>query len=331
MSTPHFPQQRPRRLRRQPLIRQALADTRLAAQDLILPIFVSDAPSPTPVASMPGVEQLPVSHALDYIGRLSNAGVTQFILFGVTPEARKDSVGSYAIDPMAPVNRLLEAVKSARLPVVMYADLCFCEYTSHGHCGVLDTHDPQTMVDNDATLKNLARAAVAQAHAGADVVAPSGMMDGMVAAIRRALDHDGFPQVAILSYSVKYASSFYGPFREAGGGGMKFGDRKSYQMDYRRTREWRTELEADIAQGADMVMVKPAAAYLDVIHQVRQACALPVVAYHVSGEYAMLHAAARNGWLDLKAAALETTYAIKRAGADLVISYFAPQLVEWLK
>ncbi|MEX0774492.1 MAG: porphobilinogen synthase, partial [Phycisphaeraceae bacterium] len=185
-------------------------------------------------------------------------------------------------------------------------------------------------VDNDRTLELLGSTAVAQARAGADVVAPSGMMDGMVGAIRKALDEAGYPHTAILSYSVKFASHFYGPFREAGQGGMKFGTRQDYQMDFRRSREWRTELEQDLAEGADMVMVKPAAAYLDVIHQVRQACAVPVVAYHVSGEYAMLYAAAQRGWLDLRQTALETTWAIRRAGADLIITYFAADLLEWL-
>jgi porphobilinogen synthase len=267
------------------------------------------------------------------IRRLRKAGLRQFILFGVTPAAKKDAAGSYAADPDAPVNRALAAVRDAGLDVLLYADLCFCEYTDHGHCGVLSADNPGTagwVVDNDRTLENLGRTAVAQAQAGTDVVAPSGMMDGMVGAIRGALDGAGFLQTAILAYSVKYASGFYGPFRDAGEGGMKFGDRRGYQMDYRRSREWRTELAADLAQGADLVMVKPAAAYLDIIHQVRQACSVPVAAYHVSGEFAMLHAAAQRGWLDLRQAALETTYAIKRAGADLILTYFAPQLVEWL-
>ncbi len=280
---------------------------------------------------MPGVSQLPVTDAVKTIRRLREAGLSQFILFGVTAAAKKDAVGSYAASNDAPVNRVLQQVREADLDVLMYADLCLCEYTDHGHCGHLAKDDPQWIVDNDRTLEMLGKTAVVQANCGADVVAPSGMMDGQVAAIRQALDAAGHTPTAIGSYSVKFASGLYGPFREAGEGGMTFGDRHGYQMDYRRSREWRTELEADLAQGADMVMVKPAATYLDIVYQVRQACSVPVAAYHVSGEYAMLHAAAQNGWLDLKATVLETTYAIKRAGADLILTYFAPQLVEWIE
>lgn len=327
----HHGPQRPRRLRRGPLLRNAVADVQLRLDNLIYPLFVTAAKTAKPVSSMPGVSQLPVDDALQLIRKLSQQGLTQFILFGVTPDHHKDPLGSYASAPDSPVNLTLKKVRDAGLPVVMIADTCFCEYTSHGHCGVLHERDPLTTVDNDATLAHLAQAAVAQANAGADIVAPSGMMDHQVAAIRAGLDASGHENTAILAYSVKFASSFYGPFREAGGGGMKFGDRKGYQMDYRRSREWRTELDADIAQGADLVMVKPAAAYTDIIRQVRDHTALPVAAYHVSGEYAMLHAAAQNGWIDLKASALETTFAIKRAGADLILTYFAPQLIDWLK
>ncbi len=322
---------RPRRLRRGQTLRDMVADVRLTPDDLILPLFVGQMDQARSVSSMPGVSQWPVTDAVRTIRDLSSAGLRQFILFGVTPWEKKDAAGSYAADPDAPVNRTLAAVRDAGLDVVMYADLCFCEYTDHGHCGVLieGDHD-QWVVDNDATLEYLGRAAVAQARAGADIVAPSGMMDGMVGAIRAALDADGRIETGILSYSVKFASDFYGPFREAGEGGMSFGSRRGYQMDYRRGREWQIELEIDLAEGADMVMVKPAASYLDVIAKVREACSVPVAAYHVSGEYAMLHAAAERGWLDLRAAAVETTTAIKRAGADLILSYFAPRLIEWL-
>lgn len=323
-----------RRLRRSPLLREAMADVTLQPRHLIYPIFVSEAAEPIPVASMPGVSQLPVDDAVALMRKLSERGLKQFLLFGVTPNEKKDPEGSYAASPDAPVNRALRAARQAKLDVLLYADLCLCEYTSHGHCGVLaeEANDGRTSVnvDNDRTLALYAATAVAQARAGADVVAPSGMMDGQVAAIRSALDEAGFQRTAILAYSIKYASGFYGPFREAGGGGMRFGDRCGYQMDYRRQREWRSELAVDLAEGADMVMVKPAAAYLDIVHQVRQACDVPVAAYHVSGEYAMLHAAAANGWLDLRTTALETTYAIRRAGADLIITYFAPQLLDWL-
>jgi porphobilinogen synthase len=321
---------RPRRLRRGRVLRDAVADVKLSADCLIYPLFVGAMDEPRPVASMPEVSQLPVAEAVRTIRELSGRGLRQFLLFGVTPAGRKDATGSYAADADAPVNRCLKAVRDAGLEVVMYADLCFCEYTSHGHCGVLAAGDDKWVVDNDATLVNLGRAAAAQAAAGADVVAPSGMMDGQVGAIRSALDAAGHIETAILAYSVKYASNFYGPFREAGEGAMGFGDRQGYQMDYRRGREWRTELALDLAEGADMVMVKPAAGYLDVVAGVRQACSVPVAAYHVSGEYAMLHAAADRGWLDLKAAAMETTWSIKRAGADLIVTYFAPRLLTWL-
>ncbi|MCE9589375.1 MAG: porphobilinogen synthase [Planctomycetes bacterium] len=325
-----YPTHRPRRLRRGKRLRDAVADVRLHPDNFVYPLFVGQMRRTKPVSSMPGVSQLPVSDAVRLMRDLSKRGLRQFILFGVTPAKFKDDSGAWAASPDAPVNRVLSEVRSKGLDVLTYADLCFCEYTDHGHCGTLDPHDHEGVVDNDVTLEALGRAAVAQAQAGADVVAPSGMMDGQVGAIRSALDAAGFKQTAILAYSVKYASGFYGPFREAGEGGMKFGDRRGYQMDYRRSREWRVELAADLAQGADMVMVKPAATYLDVIHQVRQACDVPVAAYHVSGEYAMLHAAAQRGWVDLKSAALETTIAIKRAGADLILTYFAPRLIDWI-
>ena len=325
-----FPQHRPRRLRRSATLRNAVADVTLSPDDLILPLFVTNADQPTPVDAMPGVSQLPVKDAVETIRSLSKRGLNQFILFGVTPGSQKDAVGSYAASPDAPVNRVLQTVREAGIDALLYADLCFCEYTDHGHCGAVVEGDRLGIVDNDRTLELLAKTATVQARCGADVVAPSGMIDGQVGAIRSALDAQGFHHTAILSYSIKYASSFYGPFREAGQGAMAFGDRCGYQMDHRRGREWRVELEADLAQGADMVMVKPAATYLDVVRQVRDVCSFPVAAYHVSGEYAMLHAAAQRGWLDLKATALETTYAIKRAGADLIVTYFASQLIEWL-
>jgi porphobilinogen synthase len=333
------PQSRPRRLRRTSAIRDAVRDITIPVDCLIYPLFVGEMDQPKPVASMPGVSQLPVDAAVQTIKDLAAEGLRQFLLFGVTPGSKKDATGSYAAHPDAPVNRVLQAVRSAGLDVVMHADLCFCEYTDHGHCGVLidgaecadgDSISGGAVVDNDRTLINLGKTAAAQASYGADFVAPSCMMDGMVAAIRHALDDSGHQQNAILSYAVKYASNFYGPFRDAGEGGMAFGDRKGYQMDFRRSREWRTEVLADIQQGADMVMVKPAAAYLDIIRGVRECCDVPVAAYHVSGEYAMLHAAAEKGWLDLKETALETTYAIRRAGADMIVTYFAPQLLKWL-
>ena len=327
-----FPQIRPRRLRRGQCIRDAVADVTISVKSLILPIFVSESEDEVPVSSMPGVSQLPVDRAVGRVRQLQKEGLKQFIFFGVTPATKKDARGSYAWSPDAPVNRTLAAIRDGGLDeVLLVADLCFCEYTDHGHCGILCTDDPYGRVDNDATLELLARTACAQAQAGADVVAPSGMIDGQVGAIRSALDKAGHGHVAIMSYSVKFASNLYGPFRDAGEGGMTVGDRQGYQMDFRRQREWRTELAADLVQGADMVMVKPALTYLDIIWQVRQACDVPVVAYHVSGEFAMLHAAAQRGWVDLKQATLEATYAIKRAGADLIITYFAPALMDWIR
>jgi len=328
--TGSFPLQRPRRLRRTSVLRDAVVDVRLSPGDLVCPLFVSDQDQSEPIASMPDISRLPVRDAVDLIQQLVDRGLKQFLLFGVTDPAKKDPQGQYALNADAPVNRVLADVRARGIDALLIADLCLCEYTDHGHCGVLCQDDPKWIVDNDRTIEQLSQVGRVLAASGADVVAPSGMMDGQVAAIRAALDTDGFNHVAIMSYSIKYASSFYGPFRDAGGGGMTFGDRKGYQMDYRRNREWRIELEADLAQGADMVMVKPAAAYLDIVRQVRDACSVPVVAYHVSGEYAMLLAAAANGWLDLKEAALEITSGIKRAGADLIVTYLAQRLLDWI-
>jgi porphobilinogen synthase len=325
-------------------MRDLVADVRLHPDDLVMPLFVRVGSNINkPVSSMPGVAQMSPDVALATIRSMAAAGLRAFILFGVTEPERKDAAGSAALDPANPVNTTLRMVRDAGVEALLIADLCFCEYTDHGHCGVLSgplapgeragvraAANKDCDVDNDATLLNLAAAAAEQARAGADVVAPSGMMDGQVRAIRRGLDSAGFDHAAILSYSVKYASSMYGPFREAGEGAPQFGDRRGYQMDYRRSREWKRELELDLAEGADAVMVKPAATYLDVISAVRGACDVPVAAYHVSGEYSMIHAAAERNWIDLKGAAVETTTAIKRAGADLILTYFAPKLIEWL-
>lgn len=325
-----FPVQRPRRLRRGQTVRNALADVRLTRHDLVYPLFVGDLAAPEPIDSMPGISRLPVLDAVETIGQLAKAGLQQFMLFGVTNPTKKNAQGAYAADADAPVNRVMATVRDRGVEAWMFADLCLCEYTDHGHCGVLCQDDPKWVVNNDATVQQLGKVAQVLAASGADVVAPSGMMDGQVAAVRRALDDAGYAHVAILSYSVKYASSLYGPFREAGGGEMSFGDRRGYQMDYRRQREWQTEVDADVAEGADMVMVKPAVAYLDIVRQVRDRCHVPVAAYHVSGECAMLWAAAQRGWVDLQPAALEITSGIKRAGADLIVTYLAPQLLEWI-
>ena len=331
MSVAPFPVLRHRRLRASGALRELVADVRVVASQLVCPLFVGETEEPVPVESMPGVEQLPVGVAVGRMRELAAAGVGGFLLFGVTPEGEKDAAGMHAASPDAAVNRTLNEAKEAGIDAVLIADLCFCEYTDHGHCGpIAGSRGGTVNVDNDATLEQLSIAAAAQAAAGADVVAPSGMMDGQVAAVRRGLDAGGFQDTPILSYSVKYASNMYGPFRDAGGGGMAFGDRRGYQMDPRRRREWRTELAQDMAEGADMVMVKPAMSCLDIIKGVRESCDVPVAAYHVSGEYAMIHAAAQRGWLDLEAVAVESTRAIVRAGADVVVTYFAEALCEWL-
>lgn len=316
-------------------MRDLVADVRLEAQDLVLPMFVADIEAPVAVGSLPGVKQWPVEAAVAEMRRLTGLGLRAFVLFGVTEEGKKDPEGCFAEDPESPVLRTLRLARSSGVEAVMIADLCLCEYTSHGHCGPLEAEavcggDGFAAVDNDATLERLGTVAVAQAAAGADIVAPSGMMDGQVAAIRGALDGAGYAGVSILSYAVKYASCFYGPFRDAGGGGMSFGHRRGYQMDPRRSREWRTELRLDLEQGADMVMVKPAAHYMDVLAGVRSATEVPVAAYHVSGEYAMIEAGAAAGCVDRREAHLEVATGLRRAGADLIVSYASEDLAGWL-
>jgi len=305
-------------------LRGSLAEVRLSRGDLIVPVFVREGGGlRQEVASMPGVYQMSVDVAANWLEELSEQGLNAFLVFGVMDADRKDAAGSAALDPDNVVCRLLRQSKTRKVPMVGITDLCFCEYTSHGHCGVL-TADRST-VDNDATVQRLVQQAVNHAKAGADIVAPSGMMDGAVAALRAGLDSAQFTDVAILSYSVKYASAFYGPFRDAAESAPQFGDRRSYQMDPARgIREALHEAQLDVDQGADLVMVKPAGPYLDFLAAIRQHLNVPLVAYQVSGEYAMLEAAARQGWLDRDAAVLESLLAIKRAGADLIISYFAP-------
>jgi porphobilinogen synthase len=323
-----FPASRPRRLRRSPALRDLVAENNVAVSDLVAPLFVREGiDEPRAIVSLPGVVQHTRESLRKEVAELAGLGVRAVILFGI-PEA-KDEIGSGAFDPNGIVQlALADLAADAGGHMVVIADLCVDEYTSHGHCGVLDADG---RVDNDATLEIYARAAVAQARAGAHVVAPSGMMDGQVGAIRAALDGDGHTDVAILAYSAKYASGLYGPFRDAvdvtivGGG-----DRKGYQQDWRNAREALVEVEADIAQGADMVMVKPALSYLDVIAAVRAATNVPVAAYHVSGEYAMIKAAAANGWIDGPAVALEQITAVKRAGADVILTYLARELAETL-
>jgi porphobilinogen synthase len=321
-----FPLSRPRRLRRTPALRELVAETQLQVTDLVAPLFVREGiDSPVPITSLPGVVQHSRASLRAEVGALADLGVRAVILFGVP--ANKDSIGSGAFDPNGIVQVALRDLRQdLGDEMVLMADLCVDEYTSHGHCGVLDA---QGSVDNDATLEIYAKAAIAQATAGAHVVAPSGMMDGQVGVIRSALDAAGFDQTSILAYSAKYASGLYGPFRDAvdvqiiGGG-----DRKGYQQDWRNARESLIEVEADIAQGADMVMVKPALAYLDVIAAVRAAVQVPVAAYHVSGEYAMIKAASANGWIDHDVVATEHLTAIKRAGADIILTYLARWFAE---
>jgi porphobilinogen synthase len=278
---------------------------------------------------MPGVFQMSVDICADWLGKRADEGFGAFLVFGVIDRARKDAIGSNALEPDNVVCRLLREVTGRKLPMAGITDLCFCEYTDHGHCGPLS--EDKSTVRNDETIANLVKQALNHARAGAQVIAPSGMMDGTVAALRRGLDSAGFADVAILSYSVKYASAFYGPFRDAADSAPAFGDRRSYQMDPARgIEEALLEVKLDVKQGADMVMVKPAGPYLDIISRVRGAVNVPVVAYQVSGEYAMLEAAIRNGWLDRDRAILETLTSIKRAGADLIISYYAEQIASLL-
>jgi porphobilinogen synthase len=327
---PSGPLDLPVRLRRlrQSGLRRMLQRVALRRSDVIVPVFVREGTGVRQdVASMPGVFQMSVDVALPWLTRRAEEGFGAYLVFGVIDRAKKDPLGSNALDEDNVVCRLLRESKARHLPMVGITDLCFCEYTSHGHCGPMT--DDNSTVRNDETVRRLVRQAVNHARAGAGVVAPSGMMDGTVGALRRGLDSVGFTDVAILSYAVKYASAFYGPFRDAADSAPAFGDRRSYQMDPARgADEALHEAGQDVAEGADMVMVKPAGAYLDVIRAVREAVRVPVVAYQVSGEYAMLEAAARNGWLDHDRAVLESLTAIKRAGADLVITYYAELLAK---
>jgi porphobilinogen synthase len=301
-------------------------ETSLATSDLIWPLFVVPGSNvKTPIASLAGQYHLSADKLVDEVKTARDLGVMAVIIFGL-PEA-KDEVGSQAYAPNGVVQQALEKLKAEAPGVVLMTDVCLCEYTSHGHCGLLKGEE----VDNDATLDLLARQAVSHARAGADVVAPSDMMDGRVARIREALDEDGFSHVAIMSYAAKYASAFYGPFREAAQSAPAFGDRRGYQMDPANAREALREVRLDVEEGADIVMVKPAMAYMDVIRRVRDRVDLPLAAYNVSGEYAMIKAAAERGWIDEKAIVLELLTGIKRAGADLILTYFAPAVARWLR
>jgi porphobilinogen synthase len=319
---------RPRRLRRTAALRDLVRETTLAPADLVCPLFVVQGRGGrVPIASMPGVDQLSVSALAGEARALRSLGIRAVLLFGI-PES-KDALGleSHAEDGV--VQQAVRALKDADPELVVITDVCLCEYTDHGHCGLVDADG---YVLNDETLEVLGRIAVSQAEAGADVVAPSGMIDGMVGAIRAALDDEGRERVAVLSYAVKYASAFYGPFREAAEGAPAFGDRRSHQMDPANAREALREVALDVEQGADALMVKPALGYLDVVQRVReQVPELPLAAYNVSGEYAMVKAAAASGWLDEREAALEILTGIRRAGADLVVTYHAKDAAAWLQ
>jgi porphobilinogen synthase len=317
-STHHDLRHRPRRMRRSAAIRSLVRETRLSPDNFVYPLFVcSGEGQRQEVGSMPGVFQLSVDEAVREAAAARADGVPAVLLFGLPDE--KDAIGSAAYDPEAPVQAAVRAIKREVPGLLVVTDVCLCEYTSHGHCGILVEEE----IANDVTVEQLVRAALSQAAAGADIVAPSDMMDGRVGRIRDALDEGGYTQVAIMSYAAKYCSAFYGPFRDAAGSAPAFGDRRSHQMDPANSLEALREVALDVEEGADIVMVKPAVTYLDVIARVKQEFGLPTAAYHVSGEYAMLKAAARNGWIDEARAMMETLTSIKRAGADIILTYYA--------
>jgi porphobilinogen synthase len=318
-----YPAYRPRRLRRSEALRRLVRETRVALEQLVQPLFVVPGRGvEQPIDAMPGIAQLSADRASEECRRLADLGVPAVLLFGV-PE-RKDARGSGAVDPAGIIPRVLEAIRHAAPGLLLITDVCLCEYTDHGHCGLIRDGE----VDNDATLPVLAAEALAHARAGADIVAPSDMMDGRVGAVRRVLDEGGFTQVPIMSYAAKFASGLYGPFREAAESTPQFGDRRGYQMDPANAEEALREVALDIEEGADIVMVKPALPYLDLVCRVKERFGYPVAAYHVSGEYAMVKAAAARGWIDEARVVDESLLAIRRAGADIVITYFARDIAQ---
>ncbi|GAB4346474.1 MAG: porphobilinogen synthase [Phototrophicales bacterium] len=311
---------RPRRLRYSHYLRRMTAETSLNPADFIAPLFVRHGKNiRNPIQSMPGQYQLSIDQLAAEVTDIANLGIPAIILFGIP--AKKDALGSENYDPTGIIPQAIQAIKREVPELVVISDMCFCEYTDHGHCGII--HNGYLM--NDETLDLLGQASVIHAQAGADVIAPSGMLDGMVKAIRTALDHAGYINTSIMSYAVKYASAFYGPFRDAAESPPQFGDRSQYQMNPANAREALTEAFLDVEQGADFLMVKPAMPYLDIIHRLREQFTLPLAAYQVSGEYAMIHAAAQNGWINLEQAMLESLISIKRAGADMILTYFAKE------
>jgi porphobilinogen synthase len=324
-----FPTHRPRRLRSHPQLRRMVRETVLTTNDLIYPLFaVPGSGIATEVKSMPGVFQLSVDKIVEDAKEVYDLGIPAIILFGIPADKDIDATGAW--HDCGIVQKAAEAVKKAVPDLIVIADTCLCEYTSHGHCGYLEVGDLTGRVLNDPTLELLKKTAVSQANAGVDIIAPSGMMDGFVAAIREGLDDAGFQDLPILSYAAKYASAYYGPFRDAADSTPQFGDRRTYQMDPGNSREALKEIDLDIAEGADMLMVKPALSYMDIIWRVKEACDLPVAAYNVSGEYAMVKAAALNGWIDEQKVVMETLTSFKRAGADLILTYHAKDAARWL-
>ncbi len=326
-----FPDIRLRRLRTSPTLRDMLADTQLSMNDFVAPLFVREGSQiRNPITSMPGQFQYSVDTALETVRKWADLGVRAVLLFGLTDANAKNDVGSEAWNPNAAVQKLTRQIKQALPDMLVITDVCLCEYTNHGHCGTLRDRGGKQDVDNDLTLESLARTAVSHAACGVDIVAPSAMMDGQVQAIRHALDAADWTNTAIMAYSVKFASAMYGPFRDAAESPPQFGDRRTYQMDYRCASQATAEASLDIDEGADIIMVKPAATYLDIIADMRNKFQIPLAAYHVSGEYSQLHAAAEKGWLDLEQSVVEVTTAIKRAGASLIITYFAESLSDWI-
>jgi len=320
-----FPKVRMRRMRQSEIIRGLVRETHLNIEQLIYPLFIAEhIEEPREISSMPGIMQWPLKYVGQEAKRIAQLGIPAVLLFGIPSE--KDEVGSQAYDSQGIIQQAIRRFKAEAPDLLVMTDVCLCEYTNHGHCGVIDNGN----VQNDESLKLLARMALSHVVAGADIVAPSDMMDGRVGAIRHALDEHGYSSTPIMAYSAKYASGFYGPFREAAGSAPQFGDRRSYQMDPSNVREALREVDLDIAEGADIVMVKPALAYLDVIRRVRDHCDLPIAAYNVSGEYAMIKAAAQQGWIDERRIVMEVLTGIRRAGADMIITYFAPEVAQWL-
>jgi porphobilinogen synthase len=324
-----FPIYRPRRLRQNPKLRALVRETELSVGHLVLPLFVREGSHlRKPIGSMPGQFQLSVDELVKEAGRAARLGVPAVILFGIPDKKDEKASGAYAPNGIVP--KAISALKKELPELIVIADVCLCEYMSHGHCGIVRKSGKDWRIDNDATLGLLAKSALAYAEAGADIVAPSDMMDGRVAAIRAALDETGFTDTPIMSYAAKFASSYYGPFREAAESPPQFGDRRTYQMDYANAEEALREVALDIEEGADIVMVKPALGYQDLIWRVKEKFRYPVACYNVSGEYAMVKAAARNGWLDEKQVVLEMLTGFRRSGADIILTYWAPQAAKWL-